>query len=125
MYTHVFYSNLDACAIQMTQLLHGPSAYEKSLLKTLHDGEGPESAPERRIITKLTGMSQTTNMSPRINTHDSIDQINQLKFSIKSINRNYIAITGATQTTNMSPRFKTSKHSCFNQSNQSIGILLP
>ena len=46
----------------------------------------------------LTGIRQTTNMSPRLNTHDSII-------------RNFIAIPGATQTTNMSQLFNTLKRS--------------
>ena len=53
---------------------------------------------------------QTENMSPRINTHDSIEQ-------------NSIAIIGATKTANMSLQFKDLKKSRFNQSNQSIEII--
>ena len=42
----------------------------------------------------MTWISQARNMSPQINTFDSL-------------NINYIAMTGATQMTNMSPRLKT------------------
>ena len=94
MYTHVFYSDLDACAIQMTQLLHGPSAYEKSLLKTLHDGEGTKSTPNEKSY----------NDADRDKSNDKYTTTTKPSWFNQS---NYFAITKANQTTNMSPQLKT------------------
>ena len=90
--------------------------------------KGAESAQKRN--RSLTGTSQTTNVSRRLNTRDSLDRINESEFYcdnrgysndkyvatiqniqtvmiqfIESLNQNSIVITGATQTTDMSPHF--------------------
>ena len=101
---HQFFSRVDLIQI-IQEVLNGPSSIWscrtrknqlKPPLKNLCDVEGPQNRAQKNITT-LTQTGQPTNMSPQLNTHDSIDQINQLKLSIKSINRNYIAIIGATQ----------------------------
>ena len=61
-------------------LLHGRVAQEKLTLKILQDGEGHKNAPKINKNNYVTGKSQTKNMSPRINTNDSIDLIIKLEF---------------------------------------------
>ena len=52
---------------------------QKPPLKTSRDGEGPKSTPKIDNNNYVTGTIQMKNISPRINTHDSIDRTNQSK----------------------------------------------
>ena len=77
-------------------------------------GKNPKALQNTMSMTTLKRTSQTTNMSPRLNTHDSINFINQFNLSIKLTNKNLWELPGATKKTNMSPRFKTFKRSRLN-----------
>ena len=59
--------------------LHGRATQAKLLLKHCVMGRNPKARQKEKSITSLTGIIQTTNMSPRLNTHGLIDRTNQSK----------------------------------------------